>query len=131
MTAHMMIHPKADLLPEGDDSPLSSPVLDESYKIRIGPSRSSLSPNSPDDDDISKPEEDGEAAQDLSVAGEQKLEVPELRMDVPELRMEVPGQRMEEEAARDLTDRRSMADEEGEVAQMGVDASQRRLPPAP
>merc|ERR1719234_1766010 len=42
---------------ETEESPLSSPILDESYKIRIGPPPSSLSPHSPEDDDISKAEE--------------------------------------------------------------------------
>ena len=48
MTAHMLINTKSEGLGEGEDSPLSSPVLDESYKIRIPLSRSSLSPHSPE-----------------------------------------------------------------------------------
>ena len=48
MTAHMLINTKSEGLGEGEDSPLSSPVLDESYKIRIPLSRSSLSPLSPE-----------------------------------------------------------------------------------
>merc|ERR1719458_1688629 len=67
MTAH--INPKTEEgIAETEEAPLSSPVLDESYKIRIGPPPSSLSPHSPEDDDISKAEEDSEAAQDLTVS---------------------------------------------------------------
>ena len=47
MTAH--INPKTEEgIAETEESPLSSPVLDESYKIRIGPPPSSLSPHSPE-----------------------------------------------------------------------------------
>ena len=48
MPAHMMVNTKQEGIADTEESPLSSPVLDESYKIRIGPSRSSLSPHSPE-----------------------------------------------------------------------------------
>jgi len=92
MPAHMMVNTKQEGIADTEESPLSSPVLDESYKIRIGPSRSSLSPHSPEDDDISKPED--EAAQDLTVSTDFKAD------------------RMEEDEAEDLTERRSDAEED-------------------
>jgi forkhead box protein P len=93
VTAHMMINTKQENIADQEDSPLSSPVLDESYKIRIGPSRSSLSPHSPEDDDISKPEDESEA-QDLTVSADFKQD------------------RMEMESADDLMDRRSEIEED-------------------
>ena len=47
INAHLSTKTESEGIAETEESPLSSPVLDESYKIRIGPPPSSLSPHSP------------------------------------------------------------------------------------
>jgi len=111
LTAHMTFNPKQENIQDQEDSPLSSPVLDDSYKIRIGPSLTSLSPHSPEDDDYSKPELDSDAAQDLRIADRMEEDCPEDLTDRREV--EETERRIEEPTRRefeDLPERRSVED---------------------
>ena len=73
--ATMLIGRDSASVPEDESSPLSSPVDDSSYKIRIGP-RGSSSPASQEGEEGKEEMEDEGEAQDLTVSAPLLLHEP-------------------------------------------------------